>query len=142
MMYQPDDIVLGCFRNGTNVEGHLGNRTSANATGWVARVHLDSEVWQVEFNITYSRIDVTAGVEKTLGFMFYRLDINGTSKDFYTYPPNLMVWGPPDNPSKWGDMVSTGYDWIPEFPSLIILSLFMIATLLAVIVHRKKPLIS
>jgi hypothetical protein len=30
------------------------------------------------------------------------------------------------------------YHVIPEFPSLIILPLFMIATLLAIIVYRKK----
>jgi len=31
---------------------------------------------------------------------------------------------------------------IPEFPSLLILPLFMIATLLGVIVHRKRNIIS
>jgi len=33
------------------------------------------------------------------------------------------------------------YDVIPEFPSLLILPLFMIATLLTVIVYRRKPFI-
>jgi hypothetical protein len=33
-----------------------------------------------------------------------------------------------------------GTQWIPEFPSFIIAPLFMIATLLAVIVYKKKKL--
>ena len=140
--YRQDDIALAVHRNGTLVEGQLGNETYVNATGWTASVYLNSKVWQAEFNITYSKINVTAGVEKTLGVVFIVEDFPEPPEEFpyyfYTWPQNLMVGGPPDNPSKWGDMTSTGYNWIPEFPSLIILPLFMIATLLAVTIYRRK----
>lgn len=137
IMYQPDDIALGTYRNGTLMEGQLGNETYTNATGWAASVNLTSEVWQAEFNITYSKIEVTAGVEKALGVVFIAADYDFPYY-FQTWPPNLMVMGPPDNPSKWGDMTSTGYNWIPEFPPLLILPLFMIITLLIVLIYGRK----
>jgi len=133
---QPDDILMGVFRNGTLIERYLVNGTDVSATGWTASVHNTTEVWQAEFNITYSKINVTAGLEKTLGVAFEVIDFDFPYL-FQTWPLNLRV-GDPLDPSKWGDMISTGYNWIPEFPSFLILSLFMIATLLAVIVYGKK----
>lgn len=35
-----------------------------------------------------------------------------------------------------------GSEWMPEFPSFLILPLFRIATLLIVIVYRRKPKVS
>jgi hypothetical protein len=42
------------------------------------------------------------------------------------------------SPSAWGDITSTGYDWIPEFCSLAIVPLLMITTLLTFTVHKRK----
>lgn len=91
----------------------------------------DSNLWQVEFNITYVKIGVTAGIEKTIGVAFGRSD-GGISP--FTWPStgvNLQ------SPATLGDIVSTGYNWIREFPSFVVLPLFMIATLSAVMVYRR-----
>ncbi len=77
-----------------------------------------------------------AGVAKTIGAAFL-----ATSFHYGVYGTD--VW-PTNNseiittPSNWGDLISTGYNWIPEFPSLIILPLFMTATLLGVVIYKRK----
>ena len=133
---QPDDILMAIFRNGTLVEGHLQNGTYGNATGWNGGAFVTGGWWQAEFNITYSKINVTAGVTKTLGVAFEVIDYDFPYL-FQSWPLDLRA-GDPLNPSRWGAMISTGYNWIPEFPSFLILPLFMLATLLAVMVYRRK----
>ncbi len=130
-----DDIGVSVFRNGTLIEVQLSNGTYVNATGWTASVYNTTQLCQAEFNITYSKINVTAGETKTLGVAFETIDFEFASL-FQSWPHDLR----PDatNPSKWGDMISTGYNWIPEFTSLLGLPLFIIILLLVVILYRNK----
>jgi hypothetical protein len=131
-----DDILIGVFRNGTLIERYLVNGTDVNATGWTASVSNTTQLWQAEFNITYSKINVTAGVTKTLGVAFEVID--------YSFPYLWQSWphdlrdGDPLDPSRWGDMISTGYNWIPELTSFLVLPLFTITLLLAVFISRRK----
>jgi hypothetical protein len=95
-------------------------------------------MWQVEFNITYSKVNVVAGVYKDIGVSigcgFYP---DEGSPTWVCWPPNTYS-DMTLNPSSWGGITSTGYNWIPEYPSLTILLLLVIVTLLAVIVHGKR----
>jgi len=135
---QPPDMIMGIYINGTLVEGNLtmGTVTQTNVTLWTASFHSDSNMWQAEFNITYSKIGVVAGVEKTLGVVFISSQGEYSTQQV-TWPPEDS-WDLQYDPSLWGDITSTGYNWIPEFPSLPILLLLTIATLLPVIVYKRK----
>jgi hypothetical protein len=90
--------------------------------------------------------------------------IASTTDNIYVLPtgviPGSVIWGPPLTPGKYDILVdlngngiydakidalddndveiTAGVQVIPEFPSLLILPLFMIATLLAVIVYKRK----
>ena len=137
---QSDDVGLGVYRNGTLIEANVtgGTPTITEVSGWTAVVNSTFDMWQVEFNITYSKISVVAGVEKTIGVVFVCLrGVEAGSPYMFSWPPGISS-GPGGNPSTWGDITSTGYNWIPEFSSFLILPLFMIASLLAVIVYRRN----
>jgi len=91
-------------------------------------------MWQVEFNITYSKIEVVPGVAKTVGAFFMSTYAATTH---YYWPPTID-YGEYGTPSNWGAITSTGYDWIPELPSLIIPPLFMTVTLLVTMLHVRR----
>ncbi|MCZ2807754.1 MAG: hypothetical protein O2V44_00205 [Candidatus Bathyarchaeota archaeon] len=138
--FGPDDVALGISLGGEPTEIQL-LYGSVIPFGWWAGVSYDSEWWQAEFGILYEKIAVTAGVEKSLGVAFIVVDSAATEPPSYyqyTWPPNLFVGESMEPPSKWGDMTSTGYNWIPEFPSFHIPLVFMVAALLAVLVYRRK----
>jgi hypothetical protein len=133
---QSDDIALWIYRNGTVGEANVtaGAWTTTQVSGWHAESGTEEFSWQAEFNITYAKITIIAGVEQTIGIAFLRT--GGAGQDVYTWPPNY--WDVIENPSNWGDMTSTGHNWIPEFPSLLILHLLMTATLLVTTLYRRK----
>jgi hypothetical protein len=137
---QPDDVGLGVFRNGTLLEANVtgGIWTITEVSGWTAAVNSTINTWQAEFNITYSKINVAAGVEKTIGVTFVCARCpDGGSPTWVCWPPNTyfdMIW----NPSSWGAITSIGYNWISEFPSFLVLPILMIATLLAIMVYGRK----
>jgi hypothetical protein len=107
---QEDIIEFEVVRNGTLRERHLGNGISVKVTGWSANTQFSSELWQIEYNITYSKIGIVAGVEKTLGVI---LKISNLElPDYYQiWPQNLREYELLDDPSKWGVITSTGYSW-------------------------------
>ena len=135
---QSDDIAFVVLRNGTLYEGNVtgGEWTFTNVSGWTGDFHSTPTMWQVEFNITYSKIEVVAGIEKTIGAVF-GCNFRWVQSYPFCWPPKYypIIY---DEPSEWGGITSAGYDWIPEFPLFLILPLFMIATLLAVIVYRLR----
>jgi len=136
---QPDDILMVIHRKGTLFEANAtgGTWTITEVSGWTAVVNSTSDMWQVEFNITYSKINVVAGVEKTIGVVFvcYR-GLEESSPYMFSWPPGISV-GPEGNPSMWGDITSTGYNWIPEFTSTIILPLFAMTTIVMVMLKKR-----
>jgi len=133
---QSDDIAIWVYRNGTLGEANVtaGEWTTTYVSGWTAITGTEEFSWQAEFNITYSKINVVAGVEKTIGIAFLRTHY--PNPEPYTWPPDY--WEIIENPSNWGDMTSTGYNWIPEFSSLMFLPIFLITSLLAIIAYRKQ----
>jgi len=136
---QSDDVGLGVYRNGTLIEANVtgGTWTITEVSGWTATVNSTFDMWQVEFNITYSKISVVAGVEKTIGVVFvcWR-GLEGSSPNVFAWPPGYLdIY---TNPSMWGAITSTGYDWIPEFPSVMILPLLMTIAMLTVVFTKKK----
>lgn len=134
-----DDIFLAIQLNREPVEIQLGVGMLVSPFGWVAEISYTSVGWQAEFVILYPKISVTAGVEKSLGVAFIVQDFPGELPcNYYTWPPNLIVEESPKPPSTWGEMTSTGYNWIPEFPPFLFLPLFMIATLLTIVLYRRK----
>lgn len=137
---QPDDVGLAVLRNGTLIEGNVtgGAWTFVNVVGWTAAVSSTSDMWQVEFNVTYSKIDVFAGVYKdigvSIGCAYYPEEGSPT---WVCWPPNTysdMTF----NPSSWGAITSVGYNWIPEFTQFLVLPTLMIGTMLAVVVYKRK----
>jgi hypothetical protein len=71
-------------------------------------------------------------VEKTIGIAFLRTRY--PDPDPYTWPPKhgQII----ENPSKWGDMTSTGYNWVPEFPTLA--STLLVFIVLAIVIAIRK----
>ena len=140
---QSDDIRLIVKRHGILLElkGSGGIWMVATTSGWTAEVNSTSTFWQVEYNITYSKINVSAGSNKTLGVEFesfdYDVGIVGTQ---YMWPPS----DDPNfdkNPSQWGDMTPNTYNWIPEFSNQLILVIALTAAIpiLLYVKTRKKP---
>lgn len=104
---QPDDIGLVVYNNGTLAEGNLTESKLGEANGWSAATQSYPSAWQVEFNITYSKINVVAGQEKNIGAFFMSTSFATTH---YYWPPTLS-YGNYGVPSMWGAITSTGYNW-------------------------------
>jgi len=128
---QSDDIGLTVWANGTLGEANVtgGVWTPIEVTGWNAEMQSIPDLWQVEFNITYSKINVVAGVEKTIGAAFMSTYVATTH---YTWPPEI------DYPSKWGGITSTGYNWIPEFPTWTSMLLIITVLTFAVAIYKRR----
>ena len=107
---QPDDIALIVLTNGTlweaNVTGGVWTFTEVN--GWHAETQSNAGLWHVEFNITYSKIDVVAGVEKSVGVFF----MSAYAATIHYYWPPTIDYGDYGTPLYWGAITSTGYNWM------------------------------
>jgi hypothetical protein len=132
---QSDDIAIWIYRNGTMGEATVtsGEWTTTAVSGWTAVSGTEEFSWQAEFNISYSKINVVAGVEKTIGIAFLRT--RDFDPDPYTWPPDhgQII----ENPSNWGDMASTGYNWIPEFPTLASTLLVFIVLAMGIAIRKR-----
>jgi hypothetical protein len=138
-MLQSDDVGLVVYRNGTLLEANVigGTWTITDVSGWTALVNSTSDMWQAEFNITYSKISVIAGVEKTIGAIFacYR-GLEDSSPEVFSWPPGYTeIYA---NPSMWGAITSTGYNWIPESQSWIILPALLVIGTLTTLLRKRK----
>jgi hypothetical protein len=142
LLLQSDDIAIGVANSNTLAEGHVVNNawTPAGISGWTGISQTASNIVQAEFNVTYAKLNIVAGSNKTFGINFaYQTSSNlPTLGTVFTWsnPGNLAQ--PENNPSAWGIMNSNGYNWIPEFSSLLALSLLMMATLFLTIGYRHS----
>jgi len=90
-------------------------------------------MWQAEYNITYAKIEITAGQPKTLGIAFESWD----------YATGLPVFWPPmtpiesNYPSNWGNLTSEE-NWIPEFPSSVALLGFLMLITIPLVFIKKE----
>ena len=124
------DILLGVYRNGAPFELRGEELPSSPTGGWTVAVQENETRWMAEYNITFPKIEIEPGEEKTIGALFSGYeDIHG---GVYYWPPG----GSPHNCSTWGDLTS-GNDWIPEFPFTMVISLLFTATLFAAVAYRR-----
>lgn len=135
---QSDDIAIWIYRNGTMGEAKVtsGEWATTAVSGWTAVSGTGEFSWQAEFNVTYSKINVVAGGEKTIGIAFLRTrDLN---PDPYTWPPDhgQII----ENPSNWEDMTSNGYNWIPEFPTLAPTLLVFVVSAIVIAIRKRRLL--
>ena len=131
---QMDDILFGVYRNGTPFEMRDDQDQTPPTGGWSVAVQNLTETWMAEYNITYTKIGVTAGEEKTLGIIFESFGTLETPF-IYFWPPITAMEA--TSPSNWGDLTSE-VNWIPEFPSAIILPLFTVLTMLAIVFAKRR----
>lgn len=122
LILQTDDVLFTINRNGViqelNVTIEAWNPTTVS--GWSANANSTAGVWQTEYNITYPKLNVTAGTAKTLGVFFFTFDSVAT----YNWPLSTGWF----SPATWGDMASNGYNWeVPEFPNIYVYVIFFLA---------------
>ena len=131
---QPDDILFSISRTGQLIERQGDNPPGSPTGGWNASASSTSSTWQAEYNITYAKIEITAGQPKTLGIAFESWD----------YAAGLPVFWPPmtpaesNYPSNWGNLTSEE-NWIPEFSSTILLLTFLMLATIPLILTKKIP---
>ena len=131
---QSDDICLYIIRDGTLLEAQ-GTTVPPNPSisGWNGAAYSTGGYWQAEFNITYTKVQISRGEAKTLGVAFMIFD--SAIGYAYFWPP--MTPESSGAPSNWGDLTSEA-NWIPEFPSVTFVSLIITFTLFVVIFAERK----
>lgn len=140
---QSDDRYLVVKRNNNLVElkENAGGWQLTTTSGWTAAVNSLSTLWQVEYSITYAKINVTAGSAKIIGVEFESFDVNippmGARYMWpYSEDPNFDT-----KPNLWGNLISI--NWVPEFSNPLILFIAFTATisiLLYVKVRKNQKL--
>jgi len=133
---QTDDIGFSVTRNGIIYELNVTMGTwtpSEYVSGWTADASSTGNAWQSEFNITYSKLNITAGTAKTLGVFFSSLDVEIAAYGWPLPPSN------PYSPATWGAITPNGYNWIPEFSNIIRVILFLASSFICLLIQRGKP---
>lgn len=97
---QSDDIMIGTFRNGTAFETD-GMGPLPPSPGWNVSVFEEAAGYTIEFNVTYGRIGITSGENKTLGLLLLSYDQSAFQ---YSIWPIMGMMDVTD-PSNWGDMM-------------------------------------
>ena len=105
---QIDDMWLSVSRIGTKGGYNVtdGGWFPTTVSSWSAEASSASSSWQCEYNITYSKLGVTAGSNKTLGVMFLIVD-KDVEMGWYVWPSAASIL----KPMTWGDMTSDEYNW-------------------------------
>lgn len=136
-LLQTGDMWLAVSRNGARGEFNVtgGGWYPTTVSAWSANVSSTADAWQSEYNITYSKLDVTAGTNKTLGVMFLIVD-KDVAMGWYVWPSTASI----SKPSTWSDMTPNGYNWVPEFSTWTPL-LFLLIVLTVVIAIYKRRLL-
>ena len=145
---QSDDIRLIVKRDGS-LQEHKATYfappvdeymwTAATVSDWTAEVNSSSTLWQVEYNITYSKINVSAGEAKTLGVEFESFDFDvGPFGTRYIWPYSTDL-DFDKKPNLWGDIYSS-VNWVPEFlnPWILVIALTVALPILLYLRARKR----
>jgi len=109
--------------------------------GWTAKAGSKVSGWQLEYNITYSKLGIVSGTNKTIGVAFIVID-RDVEKGWYIWPSTASIL----KPSTWADITSDGYNWTQRVSPwstmlLTLITLFVVAiAVLAVarVVHKRK----
>ncbi len=120
---QTDDIWLHISRKGSLRENNVTKQNGmgwfeTSVSGWTANASSAASAWQSEYNITYSKLDVSGGANKTLGVMFLIVDKDVMVYNVWPHPASIL------EPVTWGDMTPNGYNWRADTtpPTISILS--------------------
>ncbi|UCH32381.1 MAG: hypothetical protein JSV05_03105, partial [Candidatus Bathyarchaeota archaeon] len=97
---QSDDLVIGAYRNGTAFETE-GTVPLPPGPGWNVSVFEEATGYTIEFNVTYGRIGVEAGENKTLGLLLLSFDMSTFQYSIWPVMGGLETM----IPSNWGDMM-------------------------------------
>ncbi|MDH5449389.1 MAG: hypothetical protein OEX77_00625 [Candidatus Bathyarchaeota archaeon] len=132
---QTDDVWFRISRIGATQEYNVtaGGWFPTTVCGWTAKANSTSTAWQCEYNITYAKLDVTAGGNKTLGVMFLIVDMD-VDMGWYAWPSTAGI----SEPAVWGDMSSNGYSWVPEFSTWISMLLLFTMLTVAIGLYRRR----
>jgi hypothetical protein len=131
---QTDDILISVMRNGSLYELNVTVTWNPREVfGWTAEASSTENLWQSEFNITYSKLNITAGTDKIIGALFGSLDMQIGSHSWPQFPANSL------SPGTWGNVTPDGYNWIPEFSNIIYIILFLASPLFCLLTKRRKP---
>ena len=159
VVYDPDlpDLNLKVYVNGTLDWYHgpdLGTivfaftnlKIGQPQSEWFARWAFGGLIDEVRYwNVCRSSLEINGARNGVLDYSelnspellgYWRFDegIGTSSQDYSLYQNNALFATSPSDPS-WVDY---GAPIVPEFAPSLIMQLFMIATLLAIIAHRKK----
>ena len=96
-----DDIGIGTFRNGTAFEYNLTDFVP-RSLGWNVSTFEEAWGYTVEFNITFARIGLVPGENKTIGLLLNDYDANVSQNYFW---PLGGLGSDFFLPSNWGDMI-------------------------------------
>lgn len=134
-----DDICIDALANGTRSEFHKASGAAvwelASASGWTGAFLRTATACQAEFSIDYSKLGLVAGTEKTMGINFEYVSFLTLEDYFWSFNSAYVT---NRAPFTWGSINSSGYNWIPEFPSLAIVSLIMMAMPFVAIAYRRS----
>jgi hypothetical protein len=140
---QPDDMWLAISRQGHQAEQNVTWQVtdgygsygwlSTSVSNWTLKSNSNTSRWQAEYNITYSKIGVQAGTNKSLGLAFAIIDKDVPS-GWYMWPCEASI----TKPSTWGELASNGYNWVPEFSTWTSLLLLLIVLTVAITICRRR----
>jgi hypothetical protein len=145
--YQQDDIAFAIGTYFPPFGNHLAysNDSNRELSGFTA-LYSSKSISEAEFKIPYSLLGIQSGVDKTLG-----VDFTVNYIDVINTPAHSANWATGGEgivgPADWGEMNSNGYNWaieplssptVPEFPAIVAITLFMVATLSLPLVLRRK----
>jgi len=131
---QIDDMWLTVSRIGTKREYNVtaSGWFPTTVSGWAAQASSASGAWQCEYNITYFKVDVTAGTNKTLGVMFLIID-KDVEMGWYAWPLTASIL----KPVTWGDITITKQ--AEPFPTWVVAIIVVIAGLgVAILVYFSR----
>jgi hypothetical protein len=120
---QSDDFASHIRREPSSEEwrGNGSTWDIVDISGWSYSLSSTNDYWQVEYKVEYSKLGITAGEAKTIGFC---LAINDMDDTYTTTYPGGAFDG---NPSTWENMASSD-NWqkvgVEEGKTIIELKLF------------------
>ncbi len=140
---QTDDKWFASSRQDGETEYNVtaGGWFPTKISGWTAKAGSTASGWQLEYNITYSKLGIISGTNKTIGIAFIVID-RDVEKGWYIWPSTASIL----KPSTWADMTSNGYDWaqrVSPWSTLLLplITLFVVAIAVLVVArvaHKRK----
>ena len=131
---QTDDVRMYCQRDPAIIREENGTGTgwgaSTTPSGWSAALNTTADKWEIEFNISYTKLGIVAGFNKRLGIQFGVWDFG---VQWYYWPSG----GDMNSPDTWADLYSS-VNFIPENSTILVSFLIIITLFVAFRKTRRK----